>query len=625
MLLYDFSDQTNSKLLDDGKSSKINWNRNIINNNDLSLIDYIEKNSHKIKKKYLSFIHDLGNQKIKNQSLSSMLTNKNGYNLWWMSLLAEKSYYKSPEIINCLKIIALEEVLKSKKIKEIFFITSSTRSSRAVELLCNDLNIKFRSKKISNKKTNIFSQRFFLKKIYNNLPFFFQSIIWFSNFLIKNFRLKLDKEQKTFLANENNNFLFVSNFAHLNKTELKKNNFYSYQWGDLNNLLKRLKIKSLWIQNYIKSQEVKNSLEAKKYLNMINEKSDSERHLFSTSFINLEVIIKIKFKLIYHLIYSLVLFNHIKKLKFSGTSSSILYLLNNDLKKSFYGSVLVENLIYIDLFDKILKQTSNKKLGIFLMENQPWEKAFIHAWRKYGHGKLIGYCHTTVNYWHLNYFDDIKTINSFSKFSQRKPDLIAVSGMLAKKNLLQFGYKKNRILEVDSLRYSYLSKLKKKSISKKNNRILILGDHYDLTTINMLNCFKNLNISLKKKFQFYFKPYPANKIVSINDKIEFLSKTNKPFNKIINNYYTIITSRSSAASLESYVIGKNVIIFLENNELNSSPLFGIKNVNYVKSQYDLEKKILKISKNKVNKSIKNYLYINPNLEKWKKVIKRFRK
>ena len=98
------------------------------------------------------------------------------------------------------------------------------------------------------------------------------------------------------------------------------------------------------------------------------------------------------------------------------------------------------------------------------MENQPWEKAFIHAWRKYGHGKLIGYCHTTVNYWHLNYFDDIKTINSFSKFSQRKPDLIAVSGMLAKKNLLQFGYKKNRILEVDSLRYSYLGKLKKKSI-----------------------------------------------------------------------------------------------------------------------------------------------------------------
>ena len=48
-------------------------------------------------------------------------------------------------------------------------------------------------------------------------------------------------------------------------------------------------------------------------------------------------------------------------------------------------------------------------------------------------------------------------------------------------------------------------------------------------------------------------------------------------------------------------------------------------VKLFKSQYDLEKKILKISKNKVNKSIKNYLYINPNLEKWKKVIKRFRR
>ena len=38
------------------------------------------------------------------------------------------------------------------------------------------------------------------------------------------------------------------------------------------------------------------------------------------------------------------------------------------------------------------------------MENQPWEKAFLIAWRKNNHGNAIGYSHTTVNYWHLNYF-----------------------------------------------------------------------------------------------------------------------------------------------------------------------------------------------------------------------------
>ena len=32
------------------------------------------------------------------------------------------------------------------------------------------------------------------------------------------------------------------------------------------------------------------------------------------------------------------------------------------------------------------------------------EKALITSWKKFKHGKLIGYSHTTINYWHLNYF-----------------------------------------------------------------------------------------------------------------------------------------------------------------------------------------------------------------------------
>ena len=32
------------------------------------------------------------------------------------------------------------------------------------------------------------------------------------------------------------------------------------------------------------------------------------------------------------------------------------------------------------------------------------EKAFLVAWKRNNHGRSIGYSHTTVNYWHLNYF-----------------------------------------------------------------------------------------------------------------------------------------------------------------------------------------------------------------------------
>ena len=121
MVAYDILDASDHTLLGGIEGIRVNWNRNLVKTKDISLIDNIENDSKNIKKKYLSFIHDLGNKKIKDKSLSNLLVDQRGYNLWWMSLLTEKSYYKSPEIINCLKIIALEKILKEKKNKKFNF------------------------------------------------------------------------------------------------------------------------------------------------------------------------------------------------------------------------------------------------------------------------------------------------------------------------------------------------------------------------------------------------------------------------------------------------------------------------------------------------------------------------
>ena len=628
MFLYDVLNETKLNLNQEKKDLNVNWNRNLVLSKNLSLINYIENNPYRIKKKYLSFIHNLGNQKVSKKSLSNLLVDKKGYNLWWMSLLAEKSNYKSAEIINCLKLIALEEIILKKKIKKITFVSDNKKLSHAIQLLCNSKSISFEFNKISNTKNlaEFGSLKLSISKIYYLLPIFIQSFVWLINFYFTHLNLKFNKVEKNYLINQKSEFLFISNFAHLNLEKIKKNIFFSYQWGDLNILLKKLKINSLWLHNYIKSQETKNSSKAKRYIKMINNKQNYEKHLFLTSYVNLKIILFAATKLLYYFLYSPFIFRHIKRLKFeSYNSASMIYLLTNDLKKSLYGNVLVENLIYIEFFDQILKKIKKKKIGFFLMENQPWERAFIHAWRKYNHGKLIGYCHTTVNYWHLNYFDDVKTLNSFSKYSRKKPDLVAVSGSLAKNNLLKFGYQKSQILEVESLRYAYLGRFRKrnKNIGKKD-KILLLGDYEDATTANMLNCFGNLDNSLKKKFKFHFKPYPAKQQKDGNTKIKFLSKINKPLQKIIKDYFIIMTSRSTAAALEAHAIGKNVIIFLEKNEINSSPLFGVKKINYVNNENELKKIIFRILKNKKNKLINNYFYVNLNLEKWKKTLNRFK-
>ena len=44
--------------------------------------------------------------------------------------------------------------------------------------------------------------------------------------------------------------------------------------------------------------------------------------------------------------------------------------------------------------------------GIYLQENQGWEKAFITSWKKHKHGNLIGLNNGFVRFWDTRFFED---------------------------------------------------------------------------------------------------------------------------------------------------------------------------------------------------------------------------
>ena len=66
------------------------WNGHSDKKNYLSIPNYLENNAKKFRKKYIDFIHNLGEKKILDKSLRDHLEMNNNHNLWWMSLLVEK-------------------------------------------------------------------------------------------------------------------------------------------------------------------------------------------------------------------------------------------------------------------------------------------------------------------------------------------------------------------------------------------------------------------------------------------------------------------------------------------------------------------------------------------------------
>ena len=90
-------------------------------------------------------------------------------------------------------------------------------------------------------------------------------------------------------------------------------------------------------------------------------------------------------------------------------------------------------------------------VSIFL-ENTDWEFLFVQNWRLASLGTLIGVPHTSIRFWDLRYFYDTR---SFLQLPF--PDLIAVMALTPPSYVLESGYKDYQLVEVEALRYMYLS------------------------------------------------------------------------------------------------------------------------------------------------------------------------
>ena len=287
---------------------------------------------------------------------------------------------------------------------------------------------------------------------------------------------------------------------------------------------------------------------------------------------------------------------------------------------SFAGYTLLQNLLWINIFENLFKKLPKHDYGIYIFENQPWEKAFVRCWQKYNQGKLIGYCHTTINFWHLNYFniEDYNRLDDFKKFS---PDFIAVSSEISKNFIVNQSINLNKIIEVEALRYNWIlnNKVKLNNLFDKNKKILFLGDYEKNINKNLIRIMSQSKDDLiKLGFKVSFKPHPASKVKNIDDNITL---TDRDLEKLLNVHNYIVSSNSTSAVIEALSCGLKTFLFVDRNNLNLSPLKNTKIEKKVDFFSTKEELIYKIANSKNNLEPIEYYYLDKELKKWKKTLK----
>ncbi len=604
----------------DNKSCVYIWNGHEKNEKYISISNRLEDNSDKIKKKYIKFIHDLGEEKIDNKNLKSHLKIKENYNLWWMSLLTEKSHYKSPRIKDCLKFLVLEEIILEKKPSKIIVLLSDKIIIRSIKELSKKLNIEIEIKKIDIVKKDQVNSKNIFSNIYFKSPNIIKSIIYLIRYSFNNWTFKKALRPKW---ETNKNILFFSYLFHLDKDSFKDNKFSSSQWGPLTNLLNELSIKSNWMHHFIPNPVIPNRKSAISFINSLNKEfNNTQSHQIISSYINIKTIFKVVANYAKIILKIPSLFKFKKLFIVKNSSINFWFLLKDDFINSILGPKIIENLFWIEHFDNALSKIPYQEKGIYLQENQSWEKALISAWKKYNHGKIYGLNNGFVRYWDLRFFDDLNTVKDNSDFKIPLPDRIILTDQISWDYYLNSGYEVNKLIKAETLRYfSVLSKnLEKKHELKTDQKIkgLILGDIIYDSTNEMIKNLENINST---NFHWTIKSHPACLINIKNYKKITLENSYENLEDIIHKYDLVIAPAATLSALDSYLSNIKTIIFLAKDELNISPLRGFKDIKITYDNTSLKEALSLNNLNNYNLNKHDFFWYDKNLSFWKEILK----
>jgi surface carbohydrate biosynthesis protein (TIGR04326 family) len=594
------------------------WNGYSEDGSRRSLLRYVDTHGERLRAKYSAIIFDLGQSKINGKSIIDHLFIKKGFSYWWMTLLVEKSIWKSPSITDAIRLLALEELIIEQNPEHFVLYSSDDRIHRAIGALCHTLGVSYERSKLNVRHKSSLSFR----KTYTSLPRPVRGLVYLSWYISTRWRFMVGKKSNVF--HHIRSVFFCSYFDNLDKSAIQGDHFGSNYWGKLGTLLTQLSISQNWLHHYIPHRTVPTQHAAIEFIRRFSQNSGSkESHTFLESYLSLSVVLRVIINWCRLSIISWRLRN-IANICVANSSRPYLWpILSDDWHSSMRGAVSIDNLFMLELFDKAMGDLPTQKQGFYLCENQAWERAFVHCWYKHKHGQLIAVPHSTRSFWDLRFHCDERLFKNSVTSNPQLPDFYAVNGLTAKNHFLSENYPGNVILECEALRYRYLASVpirQRDSILKREDAltVLVLGDYSASTTSKILQMLKNLPSYISAPTNFHFKPHPG---CPINPKDIFNQNVTviyENLESIITNYDVIFSGNTTSAAVEAYVSGLPLAIMLDGSNLNVSPLRGEDGIRFVSSTEELA---IALQENCTPSSDGlSFFYLDSDYPRWRKIL-----
>jgi surface carbohydrate biosynthesis protein (TIGR04326 family) len=581
-----------------------------------SVPEYLEAHAEALRARFLAWVQDLGEARIGGARLVDRLVIRPGLSFWWTTLLTEKSVVNSPQIISVLKLFALEDWLGIAWRGRIVLATPDATLARAFDGWCRNAGLELEVRRLPGSRPLPSAPR-----PRRPLPHFMLAVGTLLRYLWRHWPLKgtgiaglrASTAQTTFCS-----YLF-----HLDEDAARSGRFATSFWTDLHSVIERGSTGVNWLLMFIAHSGVQTARRARELIERFNA-HDSGVQVHAALEGGLGAGVAVGAVRDYLKIAAATLRLSGARAMFRPTQSNLdLWpMFELDWRTSLRGSVAMFNCLMLNLFERVLPLLPKQRVGVYLLENIGWEVAFVHCWKSAGHDSLIGVPHSTVRFWDLRYFFDPRCYAGTDANARPLPDLVAVNGPAAMEAYSRGGFPRERLVEVEALRYLHLADAPAKEASDTPGslRVLVLGDYMPAATRQQLEWLAAAAVSLPSDTRYFVKPHPASPIDAADYPSLQMEVTRQPVQSLLRDCDVAYTSNMTSAAVDAYSAGIPVVSVLEGETFNSSPLRGLEGVSYVTSPAELAVALRRAPEQRKGVHATGYFRLDKRLPRWRELL-----
>jgi surface carbohydrate biosynthesis protein (TIGR04326 family) len=395
-------------------------------------------------------------------------------------------------------------------------------------------------------------------------------------------------------------------------------------WATLHELLEREPYGANWLLLYIKHREVRTAAEGRRLVSSFNHPSQESAYAALDSALGWPAV-RGALRDYLRIVRAAWRLRRARR-HFTPTNSSLDFwpMLRQDWSRSLIGDAAIHNCLYLNLFEQTLSRLPRQTMGLYLQENISWEMAFVHLWKACGHGCLVGVPHSTVRYWDLRYFFDPRSFHRTGANDLPLPDLVALNGPAAVAAYCEGGFPRERIAEVEALRYLHLASRSNRPARSASPAaplcVLVLGDYMPAPTAHQMQLLVQAARALPRDTRLIIKPHPACPIDARRYPSLKFEMATGALDALLADCDVAYTSNMTSAAVDAYCGAVPVVSSLDGSALNVSPLRGMTGVTYVTNPDELATALKAARGAEVPTAAGEYFFLDTGLPRWRRVL-----